>query len=308
MASLAITPFAARRPLPVYQNLESFPFAFQPLTLKRRFSVEVCGSSFLWWSKRPRRARNHVCSSFLVGSAGKDALCTAAGFAGAYAWIRIFDLLGEKNVLEQKLSRKLIHVSTGLLYVMLWPFFSASPWSRFFALAIPMANATRLAVNGFGLLKDEGFVKSISREGTAGELLRGPFYYALVLSCCTVCFWRDSPVGMTAIAIMCGGDGIADIVGRRIGGIKLPHNTRKSWAGSISMFVFGFALSVCFLYYFSTSGYYLVDWTSAIWNVALISFVATVVESLPISGFLDDNISVPLASVILGLALFSTSM
>ncbi|MCO5593834.1 hypothetical protein L7F22_047852 [Adiantum nelumboides] len=144
-------------------------------------------------------------------------------------------LFGRKDVLEQKLSRKLIHVSTGLLYVLLWPFFSASPWSRFFALAIPMASATRLAVNDFGILKDEGFVKSISREGTARELLRGPFYYALILSCCTAFFWKDSPVGMTAIAIMCGGDGVADIVGRRIGGLKLPHNTRKSWAGSISM-------------------------------------------------------------------------
>ncbi|MCO5556375.1 hypothetical protein L7F22_009923 [Adiantum nelumboides] len=184
----------------------------------------------------------------------------------------------------------------------------ASPWSRFFALAIPMASATRLAVNGFGILKDEGFVKSISREGTARELLRGPFYYALILSCCTAFFWRDSPVGMTAIAIMCGGDGVADIVGRRIGVLKLPHNTRKSWAGSISMFVFGFALSVCFLYYFSTLGYYFVDWTSAVYNVALISFVATVVESLPLSAFLDDNISVPLVSVILGMALFSNSM
>lgn len=36
---------------------------------------------------------------------------------------------------------------------------------------------------------------------------------------------------------MCGGDGLADIIGRRFGGnAKLPHNSNKSWAGSAAMF------------------------------------------------------------------------
>lgn len=34
---------------------------------------------------------------------------------------------------------------------------------------------------------------------------------------------------------MCGGDGLADIVGRCYGYTKLPFNHRKSWAGSIAM-------------------------------------------------------------------------
>ena len=34
-----------------------------------------------------------------------------------------------------------------------------------------------------------------------------------------------------------GGDGLADIIGRRFGGVKLPWNTAKSWAGSLAMFI-----------------------------------------------------------------------
>jgi dolichol kinase len=46
-----------------------------------------------------------------------------------------------------------------------------------------------------------------------------------------------SPVGLVIASLMCGGDGLADIVGRRFGrGNPLPWNAQKSWAGSAAMF------------------------------------------------------------------------
>ncbi|CAI5946308.1 unnamed protein product [Closterium sp. NIES-64] len=57
-------------------------------------------------------------------------------------------------------------------------------------------------------------------------------------------FAITSPVGMLALVIMCGGDGVADIVGRRCGSWKLPWNEQKSWAGSAAMLLCGFALSL----------------------------------------------------------------
>ena len=42
--------------------------------------------------------------------------------------------------------------------------------------------------------------------------------------------------------------GIADIMGRRFGSIKIPYNKKKSWAGSISMFIFGFLISMGWVY------------------------------------------------------------
>ncbi|RWW28576.1 hypothetical protein GW17_00006937 [Ensete ventricosum] len=79
--------------------------------------------------------------------------------------------------------------------------------------------------------------------------------------------------------------GFADIVGRRYGVTKLPYNQQKSWVGSISMFVFGLLFST-------------------ITRVALVSLTASVVESLPISNVIDDNISVPLTSVLTSVLLF----
>ena len=68
------------------------------------------------------------------------------------------------------------------------------------------------------------------------ELLRGPLFYVIIMTAATVIFWRESPVGMMVISLMCGGDGLADIIGRKFGSAKLPFNRSKSWAGSFAMF------------------------------------------------------------------------
>ena len=69
---------------------------------------------------------------------------------------------------------------------------------------------------------------------------RGPLYYVIVLVAATALYWRGSPVGLVAASLMCGGDGLADIVGRRLGrGHRLPWNADKSWAGSAAMFAGG---------------------------------------------------------------------
>lgn len=59
------------------------------------------------------------------------------------------------------------------------------------------------------------------------------------------------------------------------------------------------------LYYFSTLGYFQLDWSTTAKRVAIVSFIATVVESLPIAELIDDNISVPLVSLAIACILFS---
>ena len=58
------------------------------------------------------------------------------------------------------------------------------------------------------------------------------------------------------------------------------------------------------LYYFSVFGYVHFDPEQTITRVALISLAATVVESLPISDVVDDNVSVPLTSMLTSVLLF----
>jgi dolichol kinase len=63
-------------------------------------------------------------------------------------------------------------------------------------------------------------------------------YYVIVLMAVTALYWRGSPVGLIIASLMCGGDGLADIVGRRLGASNpLPWNPQKSWAGSAAMFL-----------------------------------------------------------------------
>lgn len=58
------------------------------------------------------------------------------------------------------------------------------------------------------------------------------------------------------------------------------------------------------LFYYSTLGYFQLDWTWTIQRVALVAVVATVVESLPITEVVDDNITVPLVSMVVSMLSF----
>jgi len=234
----------------------------------------------------------------------QDLGVTVLVLSGAWAWVRLFDFLTKQRYLGQKLSRKLVHITSGLLFVLCWPLYSAFPWAQYMAAVVPLCNGIRLLVYGLGLLRDEGLVKSVSREGDPRELLRGPLYYVVVLIFSTILFWRDSPVGVMALAMMCGGDGIADIVGRKFGSSKLPWNPGKSWAGSVAMFLFGLLVSYGCLCYFAWMGFYQLDTRGALLRLAAVSMAATVVESLPVSTKLDDNVTVPLTTVVVGMLLF----
>ncbi|KAI3793503.1 hypothetical protein L1987_36122 [Smallanthus sonchifolius] len=228
----------------------------------------------------------------------QDAGASLVVVSGAYALVSGFDNLTQRQIVEQKLSRKLVHILSGLLYMGCWPMFSTSTEARYFAALVPLLNCLRLLVHGLSLVNNEDLIKSVTREGKPEELLRGPLYYVLMLILCSIFFWRESPIGVVSLSMMCGGDGIADIMGRRFGIHKIPYNKHKSWVGSISMFTVGFLISIGMIYYFSKFGYIEIDFVQTVERVAVVAMVATVVESLPTKGGLDDNISVPLVSMV----------
>ena len=100
--------------------------------------------------------------------------------------------------------------------------------------------------------------------------------------------------------MMCGGDGFADIIGRRLGQHKLPFSVDKSWAGSSAMFVASWVFSYGALMLFNTLGYFqpaLEAGHTAI-AVALIALAVTLVEALPFKDI--DNLTLTLAAIVLG--------
>jgi dolichol kinase len=106
--------------------------------------------------------------------------------------------------------------------------------------AVLMINAARLVATGCGWLHDPQLVATASRSEDSRELaqIRGPLAYVLALLAVVLGAWGQHPAGVVAAAIMCGGDGLADVAGSRWGkGRPLPWNAGKSWPGSAAMFV-----------------------------------------------------------------------
>lgn len=221
----------------------------------------------------------------------------------ALALLKFFEELAKRGVFEQKLSRKLVHISVGLVFMLFWPLFSSGWYTPFLAALAPGVNIVRMLLLGLGLMKNEAMVKSMSRSGDYRELLKGPLYYAATITFATSLLWRTSPVAIALICNLCAGDGIADVVGRRLGKEKLPYNPNKSYAGSIAMAVAGFLASVGYMHYFHTFGFIEETWYMAL-GFLVVSVAAALVESHPISTELDDNLTVPLTSFLVGSLIF----
>ena len=94
----------------------------------------------------------------------------------------------------------------------------------------------------------------MSRTGDPKEILRGPLFYGIMFVALTLIFWKDSPVGIVALMMLCGGDGIADMVGRNIKSPKLSWSLEKSIAGSIGVFAGGWLLAALVLFVYVQAG------------------------------------------------------
>ena len=118
----------------------------------------------------------------------------------------------------------------------------------------------------------------------------------------TIIFWRESSIGIIALMILCGGDGFADIIGRRVPSLALKWSSTKSVAGTLSMFLGGLIFSSLLLFIFTMNGIFNLSFQEVLPKLLVLNIIATIVESLPLKEW--DNITVPLSVVILGLLLF----
>jgi hypothetical protein len=124
----------------------------------------------------------------------------------------------------QQLSRKLIHIGTGPLFVFCWNLFTPAPEARWLAALVALSITAQFVLVGLGIIKDPAAVKAMSRSGDPREILRGPLYYGIV-------FIAHAGV----LARVAGGRRGADAdaaatgwpTGRRLGQAKLP------WSGQV---------------------------------------------------------------------------
>lgn len=219
-------------------------------------------------------------------------------FAVSIIWLRINDFAAHKGWISSRLSRKFIHIGTGPLFVVCWLLFPNTQISRYLAALVPLVITAQFFLVGIGVIKDQSAVDAMTREGNPREILRGPLFYGIVFVVVTILFWYDTPIGIIALMLMCGGDGLAEILGTRYGRSHIPWNPGKTWIGSIGMFSGGLLLSIATLAIYEAFDIYPNPLLNTIPAIALIAFVGTIVETLPLQDI--DNITVPLSGIFMG--------
>ncbi len=220
----------------------------------------------------------------------------------ALIWLRINDFFAHKGWVPGKISRKIIHVGTGPIFVLCWLLFNSSNLAPFIAAIVPLGITIQFVLVGSGVINDQSAVEAMSRSGDRKEILHGPLYYGLAFILLTILFWRNSAIGIAALMVLCGGDGLADIIGSLINGHPLPWSRKKTFVGSVTMFFGGLIFSYLMIGVFVRMGYLPNPISSYLYPLTIIALVTTIVESLPFENI--DNITVPLAAVIIGLMVF----
>ncbi len=229
-------------------------------------------------------------------------LALAITFILSLLWLRLIDHLAHRGWVDSTLSRKIIHIGTGPLFVLCWLLFNDAFSARYLAALVPLAITAQFALVGLGVIGDPSAVKAMSRSGDRKEILRGPLFYGMVFVILTIVFWKDSPIGIVALMLLCGGDGLADVIGSRWRSSCLPWSNRKSWAGSVAMLLGGFTFSAVMIMTYRVAHVFTPPFTSWLPGLGVIALVGTLVESLPTRDI--DNLTVPVVAIILGFLVF----
>ncbi len=157
-------------------------------------------------------------------------------------------------------------------------------------------------------MRNEEFVRTMSREGKASELLRGTLFYALVMVFSTIFFWYVPVDGTLApnftifipgafliFGPLAGGDGFADLIGRRYGKHKFKVFAEKNIEGSIAMFVFSllFTFGLLFIYWIAVDLVWAsINVTTLVLPTFIVSIVSTIIEIISPPHW--DNLLIPI--------------
>jgi len=233
-----------------------------------------------------------------------DATCSVLLVIASVAWIKICNLLSGSGITSPYISRKLVHMGSGPLFILCWPLFSTTPSGQAAAIAVPVLSVIRLLVAGRSPDNSERgaeLVRAISRTGERSEALGGPMIYTLVLLVGCAFGWR-SLVSAIAVCQMAIGDGMADIIGRRFGRTKWPFAFagEKSVEGSAAFAAFAWIACMLMVALFHVTGLSALTMMQAAGPLLIISLSAAAIELLPLG---DDNFTVPLVAAIMSICL-----
>ncbi len=117
----------------------------------------------------------------------------------------------------------------------------------------------------------------------------------------TILYWKDDPTGIIALMILCGGDGLAEVIGSHFHSRKLFWSKKKTWPGSLGMLLGGILFTFGVLLIFIEAGVFNQDILFYTPAVLVIGLIAAVFESLPLEDY--DNIVIPVVVILSSLVL-----
>ena len=232
-----------------------------------------------------------------------DLIATVISIVILLAIVQINAYMQKKGKVSQIITRKFVHIFAGPVFVVTWMLFSGEIISHYIAVIVPLLFVLQFITIGLGVIKNESFVASMSRSGDPRELLQGTLYYSIVMVLMTY-FWfyvpstgiiNANPTALLIIGCISGGDGLADIIGRKFGGKKIGiKGSEKTFIGSIGMLVGSILVSSILVLIFSLEVPQF-DILILILPIIVVSIVATIVEAVSPKG--TDNFTVFLAVV-----------
>ena len=210
------------------------------------------------------------------------------GILVSYLYIALV-IIGAK-IFEKRgkeVSRKFIHIMLGNWWIIAAYFFT-NVW---FAVFVP---ATFVIINYLSYKKD--LIKVMERDEQDGL---GTVYYAialLILAIVSFGVFKNPYLGLVPTLVMAYGDGLAAVIGKKIKSKRYKlGETKKSFAGSLTMFIISTLLIGAHLWFAHSA----VFWATAHWSIVtvLTGFAITALEAVSGKGW--DNITVPVATLAL---------
>lgn len=201
----------------------------------------------------------------------------------------LMDWLVTNHGLPRDISRKITHIAAGSVIVFL-PLFHDNDWSRYLNITVFAVWSVLLVQKGLFAADDDQAVKTMTRTGDKRELLRGTLYFVVVAMICGSIYYKQY-AGVLAMAVLGWGDGLAPIVGTRLGRIRYRVFSDKSVEGSIAFLAGALLAGLFFVNLIVPKAYDPV-------KISIIAVAATIIEGL--SPKEVDNILIPVS--VLGLA------
>lgn len=194
------------------------------------------------------------------------------------------------------LLRKTVHAMTGV--VIAWLLFEL-PYPQviiaaFLAMVIVLASEYVRITDSWWRRVVRSVLTPFMRQKEHSEILGPAWLSAGAFLTSLIAFREASVCGMLVWAFA---DPAGEIGGKLFHGPHLYRKTRKTWAGSIAVFVVATLVVAGWFAFRGTTGIW--------WQAALIGFVAASIEASSDLTRIDDNLSLPLAAAVMAALLIA---